>query len=522
MKNIDIFPSRVNFEKRDKPEAQNLQIQIYGRRIRKDQTFYEYLIEFLLVFIGEGKDTDKTGLDKIQDYDKRLYYKYKNNMGLKRFIFLENSKKENRYEIDEEANKELKQELLKNMEVDGVRADELLEIIRELYLGFTAFSGDRGWFAKALLPMCRYTIFPEAMGKVNFRKDLKLWKYDAINLEVDEEFEFNEHNFMARGGEVYFLHILQGLKEIAEIDVQESNLLKEEINVRINNLIGSFPQFSEISEWIISTWENYIFKKSNGEKLEKIESKCMWISNNYRKRSIYTVKELVNILRADINEFDKYEILSLAIIIQILRMMSEAALIVATEEKEDHPLWVLHVNGSSNNKTKKLATESYKILEENMMIAVAKMLVNYDDIKANRTGKKPPTQSSLLKDAYDDSHKLLRKLGKDIGFVIPIKGDNMRFTITDNIVKFFVLSLVEPEKKVTLDTFLQKLYKNFGIIIGPKEYEEYLKSKGDIEDSSYLQYNLDDFQLLLRKNGFLKELSDATSIVINPYRKLEV
>ena len=73
-----------------------------------------------------------------------------------------------------------------------------------------------------------------------------------------------------------------------------------------------------------------------------------------------------------------------------------------------------------------------------------------------------------------------------------------------------------------MDTFLQKLYKNFGVIIGPKEYEEYLKYKRDIEDASYLQYNLDDFQLLLRKNGFLKELSDATSIVINPYRKLEV
>ena len=62
------------------------------------------------------------------------------------------------------------------------------------------------------------------------------------------------------------------------------------------------------------------------------------------------------ILRADINEFDKYEILSLAIIIQILRMMSEAAAIIATEGKEDHPLWGLHVNGSLNNKTKKLPT----------------------------------------------------------------------------------------------------------------------------------------------------------------------
>ena len=521
MNTIEIFPSRINFKKNE-PESQNLQIQAYGRRIRKDQTFYEYLVEFLLVFIGEGKDINETGLDKIKDYDKRLYYRYANNMGLKRFIFLESSKKDNRYEIDEDANNELKKQLLKNMYVDGVKPDELLEIIRELYIGFTAFSGERGWFAKALLPMCKETIFPEAMGKVNFRKSLKLWEDDRINFDVDEEFEFNEHNFMARGGEVYFLHILQGLKEISSNDNEEAECLKKEINLRLNDLINSFPQFKNLSEWIISTWNSYISKNNNGEKLDKIESKCMWISNNYKKRSIHTVKELVNILRADINEFDKYEILSLAIIIQILRMMSESAVIIATEEKENHPLWVLHVDGSSNNKTKKLAIESYKSLEENMMIAVAKMLVNYEQIKANRSGKKAPTQASLLKDAYDDSHKLLRKLGKDIGFVTPIKGDNMRFTITDNIVKFLVLALVEPEKKVTLDTFLQKLYKNFGIVIGPKEYEEYLKSKRGVEDYSYLQYNLDDFQVLLRKNGFLKELSDATSIVINPYRRLEV
>ncbi|WP_294355790.1 hypothetical protein [uncultured Clostridium sp.] len=521
MNNINIFPSEVNWGKY-KPEAQNLQIQTYGRRIRKDQTFYEYLIEFLLVFIGEGHNTKEVGLDKIKDYDKRVHYEYENNIGLKRFIFLENSKKDNRYDIDEDANRELKEQLLKKMEVDGVKSDELLEIIRELYLGFTAFSGDRGWFAKALLPMCKDTIFPEAMGKVKFRKNLELWKNGMINLEVDEEFEFNEHNFMARGGEVYFLHVLQGLKYIGESDNIEAENLKNEINVRIGNLIDSFPQFRELSEWISSTWKEYIYKESNGDKLEKIKSDCMWISNNYKKRSKFTIKELVNILRADINEFDKYEILSLAIIIQILRMMSEAAVIVATEEKEDHPLWVVHVNGSSNNKVKKLAIESYKDIEENMMIAVAKMLVNYEKIKENRSGKKPPTKSSLLKDAYDDSHKLLRKLGKDIGFVIPIKGDNMRFTVTDNIVKFFVLSLIEPEKKVTLDTFLQKLYINFGIIIGPREYEEYLKDKEIVEDYSFLQNNLDDFQVLLRKNGFLKELSDATSIVINPYRKLEV
>ena len=100
----------------------------------------------------------------------------------------------------------------------------------------------------------------------------------------------------------------------------------------------------------------------------------------------------------------------------------------------------------------------------------------------------------------------------------------MRLSINDSIIRFLVLSLVEPETKITLKTFVKKLYKHYGIVIGPEEYNQYVQDNNidTNKDVSYLNYNMIEFQNLLRKNGFLRELSDATSIVENPYRKMEV
>ena len=57
MEQSNVFPTG-NYENVKK---QNIQIQTYGQRLFRDQTFYEYLLEFLLVFISEkGTESSKT------------------------------------------------------------------------------------------------------------------------------------------------------------------------------------------------------------------------------------------------------------------------------------------------------------------------------------------------------------------------------------------------------------------------------------------------------------------------------
>ena len=61
--------------------------------------------------------------------------------------------------------------------------------------------------------------------------------------------------------------------------------------------------------------------------------------------------------------------------------------------------------------------------------------------------------------------------------------------------------------------------KHYNIIIGPEEYRKYIDSASKLEASLTNSFaeNQDAFQAFLKATGFLRELSDATSIVVNPY-----
>ena len=531
--NKEVFP-KVELLQKELPENQNLQIQAYGRRIKKDQTIPEYLLEFLLVFIGESND--KFGFDKAsEECNKAIEYRINTNIGLKRFIFFENSKLDNRFEIDSKAYEKLREILKNKISVNSYYEDDVLDIIQELFYGFSAVTKNRGWFAQSLMPICKETIFPEAMGKKGIRKPLR---FDRDKVEIDKKFEFKEHNFMARGGEVYYLHILQGLSKIREQDESQYFKLKDSIQNNIFNLINSYPQISTIAKWINSNWNEFMSKhcKEDIEEIEKMNKEtmsCQWITERYRRRSEYTVKELNNLLICETSEFEKIDLLNTAIIIQTLRMMVESSKCISENKEESNPMWLIHVPSTSevDNKVKKLAVQEYKNIEESMEISISKMLERKRQVEFEesniRTSKKVTKNKSdliLLKEANEDSFKLLRKLGKDIGLITPLRGDNMRLSINDPIIRFLVLSLVEPNTKQTLKTFLKKLYKHYGIVIGPEEYNQYINDNAinSNNDVSYLNYNLMEFQNLLRKNGFLRELSDATSIVENPYIKMEV
>ena len=75
---------------------------------------------------------------------------------------------------------------------------------------------------------------------------------------------------------------------------------------------------------------------------------------------------------------------------------------------------------------------------------------------------------------------------------------------------------------MTLKMFLEKLYQNYRIVIGPEEYRKSMQDASmDSSLANSFSENVVAFQQFLRSTGFLKELSDATSIVINPYESIE-
>ena len=101
--------------------------------------------------------------------------------------------------------------------------------------------------------------------------------------------------------------------------------------------------------------------------------------------------------------------------------------------------------------------------------------------------------------------------------MIPPKGAYERFSLSEDLVRYLVLSLIPPTAKMTFDSFLQKLYDHFGMVIGPEQYNSKTAESGM---KGYLAENRDQFQEFLKSCGLLRDLSDATSIVVNPYTRI--
>ena len=111
-----------------------------------------------------------------------------------------------------------------------------------------------------------------------------------------------------------------------------------------------------------------------------------------------------------------------------------------------------------------------------------------------------------------------------IGVIIPITGKGMRFTLSEDIIKFLVLAIIPPKKMITLDAFVESLYTHFGMVIGPEQYKKEMLRGSVLEvgDFSFLESNMEAFAQKLKDCGFLRDLSDATSIVENPYEWEEI
>jgi len=517
-------------------KSQNLAIRTFGRRLYSDQTVNEYLTEFLLVFIGKSEKgseiTSKDGFNKITEYynkevlrnegiyefDNIIEYSVFPDIGLRRFIFLQNSKISSQSKVDLCANTELNNQLLKAINGEG---EVTLEMLRSFLYGFVSVSKNRGWFAKTLLPMCRENIFPEAMGLKKDRNKLKFSEVFNDNnnkFKLDTKFGWKQYNFQARGGEVYYLHLLNGMKQLLNEDEKNGKKIIANIDSKLKHLLNSFKQISDLSKFISNTWLDYYLKQLNCDNdrkkiMEELEitKKAQWIIVQNPLISKNSVLELSNLLDNSTSEFEKFDLLATCISFQIIRKMMVDIGIQCKEELA----FVFHVSSNEihDAKIKKNAQIKFKRNEELFQIVMGDNLKLMNDYKENNIKK---NDESILKEGYNHSHKLVRKLGKELDIIRPKKGPGMRFVFSKNLVKFLVLTFVQPGKSITLDTFFEKIYDSYKIIV---REEEYYKHYG--EPANVLNHNAHEFQLLLKENGFLKELSDAVSIVENPYVRLE-
>jgi len=483
----------------------SLQSRLFGHRIKPSQTKYEYLIEFLQVVIAR-----KTNLRTEVDYGTEMFpvdedhvngnvkYCPVTRIGLKRFIFFPKSKMDGKAEVDKEAYNQCVLEIKKNIIGDSDRKkQECVDILQNLLLGFSVDNQNRSWFDQNMLPLCPEVILPEGMGVKTKRKGLKFEK--GCN-KVDGEFDYRRYTYMCRGGEIYYLHILNAINEFPQY--------KEAIEKFLNIMLKSFPQFSEICEFVQATWDCYMEIMDENNMTEKTLGV---IPRAFSLRNQYTLMELENFLQSKSHPFEKMEIFANGMVLQILRLMYLAA---ATEKESN--CWLIDVNWKGydeHREIRKLAIASFKHNEE--------MINNYlyDGLEKWRDQLSETDENKIIKNAATDSYKLFRRLGKTLGIVIPNTGPGIRFSLSEEVIKFLVLALIPPRGMVTMDEFLEALYKHYGMVIDEEQYRKEMErgSVKQLGDLSFLKGNREALAQKLKDCGFLRELSDDISIVENPY-----
>jgi len=95
----------------------------------------------------------------------------------------------------------------------------------------------------------------------------------------------------------------------------------------------------------------------------------------------------------------------------------------------------------------------------------------------------------------------------------------MRFTLPNHLVRFFVGALIRPGERIKLNEFYRRLFAHYGISIASKEIAIAIKWMDSSMNLTGITANSSWFEDELLRGGFLIALSDAVSMVQNPYLK---
>ena len=504
-----MYPKMLDYQNNERISLQSF---LFGHRIKPQQTLYEYLIEFLIVAMSEktiaGQQTNEMFPVSEQLIGSQIDYMPVSNMGLKRFIFFENSRIDTRADIDKQAYQKCCELIAEHISVEdsSFRKEDCMFILQNVLYGFSVENAGRSWFVKNLLPVCTEVLFPEALGVQKMRQSVSKDLEENPNYDIDKKFEYNSYTYMCRGGEVYYLHILHAMNAFPE--------RKERIEHNLKRLMNSMPELSCISRFIQNTWiQEMDFADVAKQKKNKITKHLGAIPKYFEKRDEFVIAELDLFLSCKMQPMEKLDIFSYGQILQILRIMYTSA------QEYGDTAWILDMSESTQREQaeiRKLCTASFVKNEESIINYLRANLDWYCEMKQiTETEKREKT----YQDAEKDSYKLFRKLAKNIGILIPITGSNMRFTLSEEIIKFLVMALIPAGSKVTFDWFLDMMYRHFDMIITPEHYHQAAKEEKIhlAEDVTFLNANKTAFAQKLKNCGFLRDLSDATAIVENPY-----
>lgn len=495
----------------DNKGKSNLSIALLGNRIHGDQTLMEYLIEFLLVFTSAKGIKPTSG--KMQFHTKeqiesgKLPFYVDTRVALRRFVFYDRSKQDSRSLMDTAAQKHM-QTLLSNQAEES----EDIALIHDLLLSYATITRNRGWYAQALMPVSAELVLTDMQGIKGRQKIGSDFDLEDSKL-IDSKFDFDKHNFLARGGQILYLHLLQPLANNPTLDEAYRTRLEALLT---HMLTCSGREIDQLASHIQKTWEDSRTDKDSSKAYDPKPFNMGYIQDNYAVRGERFLKEVTCFLSNEIHPITRIELFAQGMVFSLLRIIHILAYQKANDSSGE-PLWIMDVSGmGGTSNIARLSADSYHRAMDDFQTALVKL--SEANIPESERFKK-------VQDGRKESSDIFHKLGKEIKLIIPPRGDYERFSLSESLVRYLVLALIEPSHKVTLDTFLNRLYDNFRIVIGPEQYRKAIVENKTLEIrdmGDYFQTNVQEFQSFLKSCGFLRDLSDATAIVENPYKEVQI
>lgn len=504
----------------DPTEDKNPAIRLFGRRFYSDQTPIEYLAEFLLVFASSKIEEDRNEMSfpLVEQGSGLLKYWPKDHLSLKYFAFFASSKLETRHSVHQESYPHLLDKIYKGIQAqDDKKRNFTVKLLQSLFGGFVGVAKNRTWATHAFLPITKSLLGRE----VGWRHTKALRENPSNWDDAKKYFDIGSHNFMARGGELLFLQLAhlflrQPIRVLDEMGNQYKHLLddvNEDLRLRLqtalHKTITGLEGIDSLTKFVESHLEEYQYQTKPSM------AKMGWIPTNTTPESLLFAVEMLNICNSSHGALQKLELLQDLCSMQVLRSLSFQGRRLGgdrgiTPGFAGNYAWIVGSPEKGHaSEYKKASQKGYERIES-MLYRALRIPESYE-------GDMP--EESEIDKADTQCFKLFRKLGKEIGFIVPPSGRGMRMTLPNHLVRFFVGSLIRPGERIRLNEFYRRLFAHYGIAIASREMSKGLHWMEESTNIAGITADSIWFEEALQRGGFLIALSDAVSMVKNPYKK---
>lgn len=495
----------------------NSAIRLYGKRFYKDQTPVEYLAEFLLVFASPKEKNGEGSYQFKLDEGKEACYWPEDRIWLKLFSFFPSSKLETRHIAHHQAYKDVLKTIKQRVGGTSEQQEETVRLIQSLFGGFVGVAKNRTWVT--------YSFLPVTTGLLARKLD---WLHSKANRDNKESWEsvvdsysyfaHDRHNFMARGGKLLYLQIVNMFNQLDTTEIcnflnekEYQHLATRKTGLR-NRIEDCLRSMLEDSVGQLSCLVNLIEEALDEYKIKSDSKKVAylgWAPVASRTEALLFTLEMDNICSSNIGTLDKLELLQILCCMQVLRSLCFQARRIDGAEKvtqgfRGNYAWVItEPDVKAGTPIRRMAEISFQRVEDLL----------YRVLKNNEL-----SGVGCPEEAKKHGFQIFRKISKEIGLVVPRQGNGQRFTLHQGLLRFLVAALVSPGECIRLTHFYQRVFAHYGIALGGEQLAVALNWCGnENEGGSYaISSSTAWVEEALQQGGFLVELSDAVSMVKNP------